>query len=104
MHSLKRRELFLDLFVVKVFLGWHWYFVEAAYGDFPAFLFLWTALLVLIPVGNAVTALTFGYYVLQPFFPSCTPPEQAVLLCAMLAICEFLVGHRPLMNSGHWSH
>ena len=64
-------------------------YIFEAFGPLPAFLFLWVALLVIIPTGNAITALTFAYYILQPFFPDCDPPDSAVRILAALAICEY---------------
>ncbi|XP_076449300.1 Y+L amino acid transporter 2-like [Babylonia areolata] len=61
-------------------------YILQAYGDLPAFLFLWVCLIVLIPTGNAITALTFASYVLQPVFPDCGAPETAVTLLAALCI------------------
>ncbi|KAK7114759.1 Y+L amino acid transporter 2-like isoform X2 [Littorina saxatilis] len=62
-------------------------YILQAYGNLPAFLFLWVCLVVLVPTGNAITALTFANYVLQPV--SCKeegPPQAAVTLLAALCI------------------
>ncbi|CAH1779995.1 unnamed protein product [Owenia fusiformis] len=61
-------------------------YINEAFGSLPAFLYLWVALLVIIPTGNAITALTFANYILQPIFPDCDPPDTAVRLLAALAI------------------
>jgi L-type amino acid transporter 5 len=61
-------------------------YINEAFGPMPAFLYLWVALLIIIPTGNAITALTFAYYILQPMFPYCDPPDEAVRLLAALAI------------------
>lgn len=61
-------------------------YIYEAFGGLPAFLYLWVALLIIIPTGNAITALTFAYYILQPVFPSCDPPDEAVRLLAALSI------------------
>jgi amino acid transporter len=63
-------------------------YIKEAFGPLPAFLYLWVALVVIMPTGNAVTALTFSYYVLQPGFPNCDPPRKDASLLAALAICE----------------
>ena len=65
-------------------------YIMKAFGPLPAFLYLWVALLIIIPTGNAITALTFAYYVLQPIFPTCDPPDSAVRLLAALSIGKFL--------------
>lgn len=63
-------------------------YIQEAFGDLPSFLYLWVALVIVIPTGNAITALTFAYYVLQPLFPSCVVPETSVSLVAALCISK----------------
>ncbi|XP_025115924.1 Y+L amino acid transporter 2-like isoform X1 [Pomacea canaliculata] len=63
-------------------------YIMQAYGDLPAFLFLWVCLVVIVPTGNAITAMTFANYILQPLFPGCGPPERAVTLLAALCIMQ----------------
>lgn len=67
--------------------GGDYAYIFEAFGPLPAFLFLWVALFIIIPAGNAVAALTFATYVLQPLF-DCTIPENALRLVAALAICK----------------
>jgi len=67
--------------------GGDYAYIGRAFGPLPAFLYLWAALLVIMPAGNAITALTFGYYLLQPFWPECDAPADAVRLAAALVIC-----------------
>ena len=64
-------------------------YIYESFGGLPAFLYLWVALLIIIPTGNAITALTFAYYILQPVFPSCDPPDEAVRLLAALSIGKY---------------
>ena len=61
-------------------------YINVAFGPLPAFLYLWVALLVIVPTGNAITALTFSYYTLQPIFPDCAPPDTSIRVLAALAI------------------
>ncbi|XP_074645280.1 Y+L amino acid transporter 2-like [Tubulanus polymorphus] len=61
-------------------------YINEAFGALPAFLYLWVAVLIIVPVGNAITALTFANYILQPFFPSCEIPDEAVRLIAASCI------------------
>jgi len=68
--------------------GGDYAYIRESLGGLPGFLFLWVAIVVIMPTGNAVGALTFAYYVLQPIFPTCDPPESAVRLIAALAISE----------------
>lgn len=52
------------------------------------FLRLWIAVLVIYPTNQAVIALTFSNYVLQPLFPTCFPPENGLRLLAAVCLCE----------------
>jgi len=63
-------------------------YITEAFGSLPGFLFLWSAVIILMPTGIAISSLTFAYYILQPVFPTCEPPESAVRLIAASAICE----------------
>jgi len=68
--------------------GGDYAYIRESLGGLPGFLYLWVAIVVIMPTGNAVGALTFAYYILQPIFPTCEPPESAVRLIAALAISE----------------
>jgi len=68
--------------------GGDYAYIRESLGGFPGFLCLWVETVVIMPVSNAVTALTFSYYILQPIFPTCEPPESAVRLLAALAISK----------------
>ena len=68
--------------------GGDYAYIRESLGGLPGFLYLWVAMVVIMPTGNAVMALTFSYYVLQPVFPTCEPPESAVRLLAAIAISE----------------
>lgn len=52
------------------------------------FLRLWIAVLVIYPTNQAVIALTFSNYVLQPLFPTCFPPENGLRLLAAICLCK----------------
>lgn len=45
-------------------------------------------MLVIYPTNQAVIALTFSNYVLQPLFPTCFPPENGLRLLAGVCLCE----------------
>lgn len=62
-------------------------YIRKAFGNLPGFLFLWVALVIITPTGNAIIALTFANYMLQPFFPSCEPPDVPVRLVAATCLC-----------------
>lgn len=66
--------------------GGDYAYIYEAFGPVFSFLFLWVAMLIIMPTGNAIAALTFANYILEPFFPSCQPPANAVRLIAALVV------------------
>lgn len=69
--------------------GGDYAYIGVAFGPLPAFLYLWVALLILVPTGNAITALTFAQYLLQPFWSTCDAPIEAVRLLAAVITCKW---------------
>ncbi|XP_053738385.1 large neutral amino acids transporter small subunit 2 isoform X1 [Synchiropus splendidus] len=69
--------------------GGDYAYVKDIFGGLAGFLRLWIALLIIYPTNQAVIALTFSNYMLQPFFPSCHPPETGLRLLA--ATCLLLL-------------
>ncbi|XP_045768345.1 large neutral amino acids transporter small subunit 1 [Maniola jurtina] len=67
--------------------GGDYAYIGEAFGDLPAFLYLWVALFILVPTGNAITALTFAQNILKPLWPACEPPKDAVSLIAASITC-----------------
>ncbi|CAH1644830.1 unnamed protein product [Spodoptera littoralis] len=71
--------------------GGDYAYIGEAFGSLPSFLYLWVALFILVPTGNAITALTFAQNILKPLWPACTPPDAAVSLIAASVTCFLTV-------------
>ncbi|CAG9784308.1 unnamed protein product [Diatraea saccharalis] len=71
--------------------GGDYAYIGEAFGSLLSFLYLWVALFVLVPTGNAITALTFAQNILQPLWPDCTPPRVANTLIAAIITCFLTV-------------
>ena len=70
--------------------GGMYVYIQEGIGDLPAFLYLWSALVIIFPAANAVVSLTCAYYVLQPIFPDCDGiPDVAVRLLAAAVIGKY---------------
>ncbi|XP_015913653.1 Y+L amino acid transporter 2 [Parasteatoda tepidariorum] len=66
--------------------GGEFAYLNESFGGLMAFLYLWVALLIIMPTGNAIIALTFAEYILQPFYGICEAPDLAVKLIAVVVI------------------
>lgn len=82
--------------------GGEYTYIKLAYGPLASFLYLWVLVLIILPCSNAITALTFAKYCLQPFYlpaavasaeatqcdssMAADPPENAVRLLALAII------------------
>ena len=62
-----------------------------SFGPFIAFLRLWVECIIVRPCSQAIVALTFAYYVIEPLFPDCEQPATAVRLLAAICISEFAI-------------
>lgn len=68
--------------------GGDYAYIKEAFGDLPSFLYIWDATVIFVPATNAIMALTFASYVLQPFFAAeCEVPKIALQLLAAATIC-----------------
>ncbi len=68
--------------------GGEYEYLMTAFGNLLGFLFVWGQLIIIIPTANAVAALTFADYLLQPFFPDCPIPNISRISLAASAICK----------------
>lgn len=57
-------------------------YYRVAYRPSIGFIYAWTSILVVRTTGNAAMGLTFGTYLVKPFFPGCQPPDVAIKLAA----------------------
>ena len=70
------------------FAGGDYTYLNAGFGNFVSFLFLWACTFMIQPGNRAIVALTFATYILKPFFPSCEPPQYAIVLLAAFVISK----------------
>ncbi|XP_076337236.1 large neutral amino acids transporter small subunit 2-like isoform X1 [Tachypleus tridentatus] len=66
--------------------GGDYAYILEAFGPLTAFLRLWVALLIIRPTTQAILALTFAYYIIEPIYQQCEPPDAAVRLLAALSL------------------
>lgn len=87
--------------------GGEFTYINLAYGPMASYLYIWVVVLIIMPCTNAISALTFANYCLQPLFEAnSTPPEESVRLLALAILmlliyinCTSLDGSIGLQNS-----
>ncbi|XP_074641361.1 putative L-type amino acid transporter 1-like protein MLAS [Tubulanus polymorphus] len=63
-------------------------YMSEAFGPFIGFLRLWVEVTIIRPATQAIMALVFANYVLEPLFPDCKEPELGVVFLAMCCISK----------------
>lgn len=75
--------------------GGEYSYLYDVFGPVPAFLFSWTAVLVIRPAAVAGIAVVFGEYAVKPFYEECAPPVWIMKLLAFVCISEYCFVQRP---------
>ncbi|ELU00812.1 hypothetical protein CAPTEDRAFT_219996 [Capitella teleta] len=107
LYSMVGAHCFMELGCAIPKSGADYAYIREAFGDLLGFLRLYIECIVVRPCSQAVVALTFAYYVIEPIFPDCEQPENAARLLAAICIsfsftCAFRLffagsreGHMP---------
>ncbi|KAM9308889.1 Y+L amino acid transporter 2-like [Gastrophryne carolinensis] len=66
--------------------GASYIYIKETFGGFLAFLNLWSNMLIIYPASQAILAVTFSQYLIQPFFPTCSSPQSAVFLLSVVCV------------------
>lgn len=78
--------------------GGEYIYIQRAFGDYPAFICLWTNFVLICPVGIAALSLIASLYILQPLFPDCAVPPVAERFIAICIFCEYYFHHLYLTH------
>ena len=81
---------FAELGTTILASGGEYSYILSAFGALPAFLVLWVTVLIINPTGQTIVAMTFSFYVIQPFFPDpdCPPPDVVIRILTILCLGE----------------
>jgi L-type amino acid transporter 8 len=88
-YSMIGAYCYAELGTAIVRSGADYAYLFEAFGPFLAFLRLWVECMIVRPCSQAIVALTFAYYVIEPLFPDCTQPDDAVRLLAAVCIRKY---------------
>ena len=77
---------FAELGTIVTGSGADYAYIREAFGPIPAFMRLWVALIVIRPTLQAIVSLTFAQYIVKPFYLTCEPPNESVVLMAALCL------------------
>lgn len=67
--------------------GGDYQYIKLAYGPTLGFLYLWVTFGAILPCSNAIAALTFAKYILEPF---CNQPDEFIVRIFALALVALL--------------
>lgn len=70
--------------------GGEFSYLMESLGPVPAFISVWTGIVMAKTSSQAIIALSFAQYVLTPLFDACGPPQLLLKLLAAAVICECL--------------
>ena len=74
--------------------GEKYYYLQVMFGELPAFIYMWIYIFFYRPAANAIKCITFGQYIIEPFFGNCERAGPAVTILALLLCCKSLVLYR----------
>lgn len=79
---------FAELGVTIESSGAEYSYIKESFGDLAAFLVIWANLIIIVPTGQIIVALTCAFYMVEPFYPDpdCPPPDAFVRIIAVLCI------------------
>jgi len=85
-YSMIGAYCYAELGTAIVRSGADYAYIFEAFGPFLAFIRLWVECMIVRPCSQAIVALTFAAYVIEPLFPDCEQPQVAVRLLAVICI------------------
>lgn len=83
-------KCFAEVATILPKAGGPYFFILDVFGEFPAFLFIWGFVFLIIAPAWAYLAYASSLYMVQLFFPGCRPPDEAVKLLAACILGKIL--------------
>ncbi|XP_077984750.1 cystine/glutamate transporter-like [Glandiceps talaboti] len=66
--------------------GGDYVYINEVFGPLPAFLVVWTVIVISTPATASILSITFATYLTKPFFPECETPKTVVTLVAIACL------------------